>query len=605
MPNYDDEARSTREKLNQISPTMCMAKWLQVSLHLPQGRTHSCYHPPTHSIPLGELKVNPNALHNTMFKMKERKQMLEGKRPSGCQYCWNVEDAPNPPPEGRLSDRHYRSSEWWIKDAWDEVVSNPWDHDIKPRYVEVNFNQACNFKCSYCSPHLSTAWEDDVKQHGPFKFSIGQNHNEIKSLEKSGLMPLEVAQKDNPYVDAFWKWWPEVYPNLKVFRMTGGEPLMDKNTFKVFDYVKKNPNPDLEISLTSNMCPPDDKLMDKFIEKVKALEEPIINEFDTGRQDITKEEFLSEPHPDKRKIVFYVQDPKDGSHWKTWPQKIVHETLQGIFIESIAPGTETIRFKDIKQKFTALGPCDDAGDNSFTYAANYERDPEYKNWVHKYENVHCKHISVFVSLDSVGKQAEYIRDGLDFEKMKANIERLLSETKYVSVSFINTFTMLSVPGLRGFLEYMLELREKYGYDYQVVNQYRTFKQRIWFDIPYLRYPDWMTIQLCDEDLLDEIQSCIDFMKENVLSDTEYGLSYKGFKNYEVLKLERDLAWAREGYKMPDLDLSDRLVKFYEYFTEYDKRRGKRFLKTFPQFREFWWEAKEEKRLRNGQKTLGR
>ena len=46
-------------------------------------------------------------------------------RPEGCQYCWNVEDAPDAPKGGRLSDRHYRSSEWWVKDAWDEVVNNP------------------------------------------------------------------------------------------------------------------------------------------------------------------------------------------------------------------------------------------------------------------------------------------------------------------------------------------------------------------------------------------------------------------------------------------------------------------------------------------------
>ena len=39
-------------------------------------------------------------------------------RPSeGYKYCWNVEDAPDAPKGGRLSDRHYRSSEWWVKDV--------------------------------------------------------------------------------------------------------------------------------------------------------------------------------------------------------------------------------------------------------------------------------------------------------------------------------------------------------------------------------------------------------------------------------------------------------------------------------------------------------
>ena len=86
-------------------------------------------------------------------------------------------------------------------------------------------------------------------------------------------MPLEVARKDNPYITAFWKWFPDVYQNLKVFRMTGGEPLMDNNTFKVLDYVNENPNATLDLSITSNMCPPQDALFDKFIDKLKAIEE--------------------------------------------------------------------------------------------------------------------------------------------------------------------------------------------------------------------------------------------------------------------------------------------------------------------------------------------
>ena len=75
---------------------------------------------------------------------------------------------------------------------------------------------------------------------------------------------MKLSQAENPYVTAFWKWWPEMYKSLEVFRMTGGEPLMDSNTFKVLDYVYENPNAWLEMSVTSNMCPPKPVLMDKF-----------------------------------------------------------------------------------------------------------------------------------------------------------------------------------------------------------------------------------------------------------------------------------------------------------------------------------------------------
>ena len=78
-------------------------------------------------------------------------------------------------------------------------------------------------------------------------------------------MPISVPNDQNPYVKAFWQWWPKIYSNLKVFRMTGGEPLIDANTWRILEYVYKNPNSDLELSITSNLCPPKFEIFDKFI----------------------------------------------------------------------------------------------------------------------------------------------------------------------------------------------------------------------------------------------------------------------------------------------------------------------------------------------------
>jgi len=88
---YDSEI--IFEKLNEVSPSFCLAKWFNVSIHIPTGRTHSCYHPPAHHIPLNELEKNPSSLHNTEYKKQQRKLMLEGKRPSECSFCWQIEDS--------------------------------------------------------------------------------------------------------------------------------------------------------------------------------------------------------------------------------------------------------------------------------------------------------------------------------------------------------------------------------------------------------------------------------------------------------------------------------------------------------------------------------
>lgn len=252
-------AEQAKEKLG---PSLCLAKWQQVSLHLPTGLTNSCYHPPLHEIDSALLKDNPSALHNTPYKKEQRKIMLRNERPQECSYCWTQEDL------GNLSDRHYRSGEPWAAEHFAEIVNDPasGDSDFIPSYVEVNFNHACNLKCSYCSPQFSSSWGDEVGRFGGYPTSTV--HNDPAHF--SGRRRPIPVREDNPYVDAFWKWWPSLYPKLKHFRMTGGEPLMDRNTYQVFDYVLAFPNPELHIDVTSNFSV-EEALWDKYLGYVKQL----------------------------------------------------------------------------------------------------------------------------------------------------------------------------------------------------------------------------------------------------------------------------------------------------------------------------------------------
>jgi organic radical activating enzyme len=243
-----------------LGPALCLAKWKQVSLHLPTGLNNSCYHPPLHPIPSELLADNPAALHNTPYKKEQRKIMLRQERPKECNYCWTQEDL------GNLSDRHYRSGEPWAADAFDTVKNSTGDEDVIPSYVEVNFNHACNLACSYCSPQFSSTWQAEVDKWGGYPTST--IHNDPSHFTgRNRPIPTRDA---NPYVDAFWKWWPTLYPHLKHFRMTGGEPLMDKNTYKVFDYVLALPNPDLHLNVTSNFSV-DPELFEKYLNYVEQL----------------------------------------------------------------------------------------------------------------------------------------------------------------------------------------------------------------------------------------------------------------------------------------------------------------------------------------------
>jgi len=255
-----------KKYLDKVGCGFCLAKWTQVTMHLQIGHTHSCHHPKTHKIPLTELKRNPSALHNTQYKKIRRKEMLDGRRPEECDYCWGVEDNSD-----RFSDRIFKSTETWSKPHFDEVKNSYWREDFNPRYVEVAFSNACNFKCSYCSPTFSSTWMEEIQKHGGYPTT--DEFNSLKYNLEEDKMPIP-HREFNPYIEAFWKWWPDLYKDLNTFRITGGEPLLQKDTWKVLDYIIDNPNPNrkLKFAINSNLGAPKE-LMDKFIEKMKIIED--------------------------------------------------------------------------------------------------------------------------------------------------------------------------------------------------------------------------------------------------------------------------------------------------------------------------------------------
>lgn len=253
-----------REQINEVSPSFCLAKWYFVSLHLHVGDNHSCYHPKRHSIDLEDVKKNPQAIHNTRWKKLQRKAMLEGERPKECHYCWAIEDLPGNP----ISDRTLRSSENWSYDLMEKTAEMPWDADVYPTYLEVSFGNECNFKCSYCTPAVSSSWFNETKKFGDW--NLANNLNERQYTIGTLQSKLWKKEKENPYIEAFWNWFPDAYEHIRVLRLTGGEPLLSSNVYKVMDFIEDHPHPNLEFNINSNMGIPRRNL-DKAITRIKSM----------------------------------------------------------------------------------------------------------------------------------------------------------------------------------------------------------------------------------------------------------------------------------------------------------------------------------------------
>ena len=70
---------------------------------------------------------------------------------------------------------------------YDEIVNSSWKDDFNPRYVEVSFSNACNFKCSYCSPQFSTKWMEEIQEHGAYPTTDKFNGIDYLIEENNGM----------------------------------------------------------------------------------------------------------------------------------------------------------------------------------------------------------------------------------------------------------------------------------------------------------------------------------------------------------------------------------------------------------------------------------
>jgi organic radical activating enzyme len=163
---------------------------------------------------------------------------------------------------GQTSDRVFKSNEPWAKPYFEEARDNL---RVNPSYLEVSFDSTCNLKCAYCGPTLSSKWQEEIEEHGAYE----NGHQNPHLLKRIGRWP-QLNREHNPYKEAFWEWWPDLYPDLRVFRITGGEPLLSKDTWRVLDWIAENPHLNLTVSINTNLSVPDN-LIRKLVEYERKL----------------------------------------------------------------------------------------------------------------------------------------------------------------------------------------------------------------------------------------------------------------------------------------------------------------------------------------------
>lgn len=251
--------------IDSKSHSFCAAKWLNATIWLGSGSTTSCHHPPAHNVPLDELENNFTAIHNTRHKKLMRKMMLEGDRPRECEYCWKIEDIG----KNNVSDRVFKTIIYKDQEL-EDIFHKPWDHDSHLRTLEISFDRVCNLACSYCNASFSTTWARDIKKNGAYQNLISDGAAAFQQ-DGSWVEPYK-DDNENPYIQAFWRWWENgLSKDLDELRITGGEPLMSGNTWKLLDWFNVQES-HMRFAINSNLIAKNE-IIDKLIEKTKNIKE--------------------------------------------------------------------------------------------------------------------------------------------------------------------------------------------------------------------------------------------------------------------------------------------------------------------------------------------
>ena len=188
-----------------------------------------------------------------------------------------------------------------------------------------------------------------------------------------------------------------------------------------------------------------------------------------------------------------------------------------------------------------------------------------------------KHFSLYTSGESIGKHAEYIRDGLNWELWKENVDRMINDGNLKTFNVMMTINALCLFSITEFLDEINILKRKY-----------TGKTEVLATLNILRFPSFQSATTLPEHIKLERANHLQNWAENLIktndglyNDTElWGLVNQIYRLCEYLRE------VTQGHSFAsELDLREK--DFKSFYIQYDIRRNKNFVETFPELKEWW------------------
>ncbi len=211
----------------------CQLKWTQSTVYLTDGVSASC-----HKAGFGKYLTDNGEInfHNTPNKLEDRRKMMRGEWPgNGCEHCKHIEEA------GGESDRTVHLQMEGTT-APPELDTEPEAVEVTPRILEIYWGNTCNQKCIYCAAHYSSQIHQEEKRFGMFdKEGVKLSHNQFKMNPN--------IERDT---ELLFKWFDHNLHKLHKIIVLGGEPFLQKETFRFIEMLERSSYPDLSLVFFSN-----------------------------------------------------------------------------------------------------------------------------------------------------------------------------------------------------------------------------------------------------------------------------------------------------------------------------------------------------------------
>ena len=246
-----------------------------------------------------------------------------------------------------------------------------------------------------------------------------------------------------------------------------------------------------------------------------------------------------------------------------WWESDLHQTLQELRITGGEPlmSAHTWRLIDWFR--------DNRGRSSTRLAINSNLGPQVDVY-RLLDSTEGMPVEIYTSMEAVGKQAEYIRDGLDYALWRQNVQALLDAGR--TVHFMCTINALCLTTLPNLLNELVEWKRTYGRD------------RVNFTLNILRFPSFQSALVLPDDLREQFKGDLEqwlvshrgrsYLHEHEINHTQRLIDY-----LDVVKTPHSEAF----------ELHQLRNDFRQFYAQYDQRRSKNFSQHFPELKP-WYQS---------------